>query len=122
MASSPAPQPDNRFARFTADDHSAPIWIASLLAFSFAYIILIIRLLFVKWNMHGVDDVLLTLAHVRAESIAFPLVAQLTHTKFVGLGMWASLFSALNNGLGKTVKQLSEAEVSRMNQVGLYLK
>jgi hypothetical protein len=60
----PSPPDDNRFARFTVDDHSAPIWIASILSMAFAYLILAVRLLYVKWNMHGLDDALLTLAHV----------------------------------------------------------
>jgi len=56
--------PDNRFARYNDDDHSAPIWIASILSLIFAYLILSIRLGFVKWNIHGLDDVLLTIGHV----------------------------------------------------------
>jgi hypothetical protein len=59
-----SPSDGNRFAHFTVDDHSAPIWIASILSLAFAFLILAVRLLFVKWNMHGRDDVLLTLAHV----------------------------------------------------------
>jgi hypothetical protein len=61
---SPSPSDDNRFARFSVDDHSAPIWIASILSMAFAYLVLAVRLLFVKWNMHGLDDAVLTLAHV----------------------------------------------------------
>jgi hypothetical protein len=62
----PSTAPDNRFARFTTDNHSAPIWIASLLSLIFAFCILAVRLGFVKWNAHGLDDVVLTLAHVGA--------------------------------------------------------
>ncbi|KAF1951907.1 hypothetical protein CC80DRAFT_189113 [Byssothecium circinans] len=59
MATIPAPStaPDNRFARFTTDNHSAPIWIASLQSLIFAFCILAVRLGFVKWNAHGLDDV-----------------------------------------------------------------
>jgi hypothetical protein len=55
---------DNRFARFTAENHSAPIWISTLLSLIFAICILAVRLGFVKWNARGLDDVVLTLAHV----------------------------------------------------------
>jgi hypothetical protein len=65
---------DNRFAQFTADNHSAPIWIASILSLLFAICILAVRLGFVKWNAHGLDDVVLTLAHV---SVGFPLLKTL---------------------------------------------
>ena len=89
---------DNRFAPFTPEDHSAPIWIASILSFIFAYTILLVRLGFVKWNMHGLDDMLLTLGHL------------------IGLGMWASLFESLNNGLGKALHPLSEHELFHMSK------
>ncbi|PVI00586.1 hypothetical protein DM02DRAFT_614240 [Periconia macrospinosa] len=89
---------DNRFAPFTPEDHSAPIWIASILSLIFAYTILLVRLGFVKWNMHGLDDLLLTLGHL------------------VGLGMWASLFGSLNNGLGKVLHPLSEHELFHMSK------
>ena len=56
---------DNRFARYTVDNHSAPIWIASLLSLIFAFCVLGVRLGFVKLNAHGFDDVVLTMAHVR---------------------------------------------------------
>ncbi|KAF2190330.1 hypothetical protein K469DRAFT_561378 [Zopfia rhizophila CBS 207.26] len=88
----------SRFARYTQDNHSAPIWIASILCLLFAYAVLSVRLGFVKWNLHGLDDVILTLAHL------------------VGLGMWAALYSSLANGLGRALKLLSEAETSHMTQ------
>ncbi|KAF2713002.1 hypothetical protein K504DRAFT_461591 [Pleomassaria siparia CBS 279.74] len=91
----------NRFARFTPDDHSAPIWIATILALIFAYLILLIRLLFVKKNRYGIDDVLLTLAHI------------------MGLGMWAAIFSSLGSGLGKALKLVQAKDIPRMNQAYL---
>lgn len=63
---------DNRFARFTSEDHSAPIWIASILSLIFAVLILAVRLGFVKWNMHGLDDLVLTLAHVSSNTVPLP--------------------------------------------------
>ncbi|KAF2795956.1 hypothetical protein K505DRAFT_5699 [Melanomma pulvis-pyrius CBS 109.77] len=95
---SPTLADDNRFARFNDEDHSAPMWIASILAIVFAYLIMAIRLLFVKWNMYGFDDVVLTMAHL------------------LGLGMWASLFSSLDNGLGQALKLLDATQISHMNQ------
>lgn len=56
---------DNRFARYTVDNHSAPIWIASLLSLIFAFCIISVRLGYVKLNAHGFDDVVLIVAHVR---------------------------------------------------------
>jgi hypothetical protein len=58
--------PGHRFAPPTADNHSAPIWIASILSLIFAFCILAVRLGFVKWNAHGLDDFVLILAHVSA--------------------------------------------------------
>jgi hypothetical protein len=127
MATSPPPTQSatasgNRFARFTPENHSAPIWIASILSPIFACLILAVRLGIVKWNVHGLDDVLLTLAHVSSQKPHIPKRLpvpsnRLTDAKLVGLGMWASLFSALSNGLGKALKLLSVDEISRMNQV-----
>ncbi|KAH6838431.1 hypothetical protein B0T12DRAFT_400779 [Alternaria alternata] len=90
--------PGHRFAPPTADNHSAPIWIASILSLIFAFCILAVRLGFVKWNAHGLDDFVLILAH------------------FVGLGMWVALFLSLNNGLGKSLELLSTTEISYMQK------
>jgi hypothetical protein len=61
---------ENRFARFTPDDHSAPVWISSFLSLIYAVCILAIRLGFVKLGAHGLDDAVLTIAHVSADQIA----------------------------------------------------
>ena len=54
----------DRFSRFTKDDHSAVLWIVSLLSLIYASLLLLVRLTFVKNRAHGFDDVAITLAHV----------------------------------------------------------
>ncbi|KAJ8117396.1 hypothetical protein OPT61_g1387 [Boeremia exigua] len=92
---------ENRFARYTANNHSAPIWITSLLSLIFSFCILGVRLFYVKLNAHGRDDVALTVAHL------------------LGLGMWGCVFSALHHGLGKSFTLLDAGKISRM-QNSLY--
>jgi hypothetical protein len=53
-----------RFSSFTPDDHSAVLWIASLLALLYSPLVLAVRLGFVKVRAHGLDDVILSIAHV----------------------------------------------------------
>jgi hypothetical protein len=60
----PAASAGNRFARYTPDNHSAPLWIASVLSFIFAFLVLGVRLGYVKLKLYGIDDVVLSLAHV----------------------------------------------------------
>jgi hypothetical protein len=60
---------ENRFSRFTPDDHSSPIWISSFLSLIYAVCILAVRLGFVKLGAHGLDDVVLTIAHVSGDQI-----------------------------------------------------
>ena len=65
MSAIPSTPPGtSRFAPYTSENHSAPIWIASILAFIFSFLVLAVRLLFVKWKIHGIDDVVLIIAHV----------------------------------------------------------
>lgn len=115
------PGSGNRFARFNEDDHSAPIWIASILSLIFAYLILSIRLGYVKWNNHGFDDFFLAIGHVSpAMSLGNDHITN--KQKLFGLGMSIALFVSLRNGLGKDLKLLIEADTSRMNHVRISIQ
>jgi hypothetical protein len=61
---------ENRFARFTTDDHSALLWVVQLLSLIYALLVLAVRLGFVKWRAHGLDDIVLTLAHVSSQMLS----------------------------------------------------
>ena len=123
-SSSSAPQPigesDIRFARFTPDNHSAVLWITSLLSLIYAILVLIVRLGFVKRRAHGLDDVVVTLAHVCIQRLLICTtisINRLTAVQLVGIGMWGSLFASLSNGLGQSLKVLDDAEISQMQKV-----
>ncbi|KAI5777062.1 hypothetical protein EDC01DRAFT_779984 [Geopyxis carbonaria] len=79
---------DNRFARYTSTDHSAPVWIATLLSLIFSFLILTVRLAWVKWKRHGLDDLILVMAHL------------------IAVAHWGTLFSALSSGLAKSPLRL----------------
>lgn len=53
-----------RFTRFTPDNHSALIWIASLLSLIYPILVLFVRLGFVKKGAYSLDDAIISLAHV----------------------------------------------------------
>lgn len=55
---------DNRFAHITPDNHSAPLWVASLLSLIYTVLVLAIRLGYTKWKAHTIDDIVIILAHV----------------------------------------------------------
>ena len=61
---------ENRFTRFTPDDHSALLWVVQLLSLIYALLVLAVRLGFVKWRAHGFDDMVLTLAHVSSQILS----------------------------------------------------
>jgi hypothetical protein len=111
---------DYRFARFTPDDHSAVLWVTLLLSLIYAILVLAVRLGFVKLRAHGLDDVVLSVAHVRICTVIIRVLRyydRLTLMQLVGLGMWASLFASLKNGLGKSFNVLEDAEISNVQQV-----
>ncbi|KAH7088146.1 hypothetical protein FB567DRAFT_332148 [Paraphoma chrysanthemicola] len=89
---------DYRFARFTSNDHSAVLWISSLLSMIYATLVLIVRLVYVKKRAHALDDVLITLAHI------------------VGFAMWVSLFVSMKNGLGQSLEVVDVAHVTRLQE------
>ncbi|CAI9637214.1 unnamed protein product [Alternaria burnsii] len=93
-----ARESENRFARITTNDHSAPLWIATILSLIYAVLVLAVRLGFTKWKAHTLDDIVVTIAHL------------------IGFTMWGLLFTSLDNGLGKSYAILHDAEVSRMQQ------
>ena len=94
----PAAPTGNRFALVTPDDNSAPVIIVTILSLIFAFLIFAIRILFVKWRRHGIDDGVLALAHL------------------LGVGQWTAVFIAQENGLGKALVVVGAAELSRMSK------
>jgi anti-sigma-K factor RskA len=59
-----ARESENRFARITTNDHSAALWIATILSLIYAVLVLAVRLGFTKWRAHTLDDIVVTIAHV----------------------------------------------------------
>lgn len=53
-----------RFTRVTTDDHSATIWIVSVLSLIYVVLALAVRLGYTKWRAHALDDIVVTFAHV----------------------------------------------------------
>ncbi|XP_014555380.1 hypothetical protein COCVIDRAFT_38882 [Bipolaris victoriae FI3] len=87
-----------RFTRVTTDDHSATIWIVSVLSLIYVVLALAVRLGYTKWRAHALDDIVVTFAHL------------------VGFGVWALLFKSLRNGLGKSFNVLNDIEISQVQQ------
>ncbi|USP80150.1 hypothetical protein yc1106_07424 [Curvularia clavata] len=89
---------DYRFARITPDDHSATLWIVTLLAPIYATLVLGVRLGYTKWRAFGSDDIVVILAYV------------------AGLGMWGVLLWSVGHGLGKSYDILDDAEISQVQR------
>ncbi|KAF5849431.1 hypothetical protein GGP41_006348 [Bipolaris sorokiniana] len=90
MAFSTASPSDYRFARITPHDHSATLWIITILSPIYATLVLGIRLGYAKWRAYGFDDLVVVLAHV------------------VGAGMWVTLLTSIGHGLGKSYDILDD--------------
>jgi hypothetical protein len=54
----------NRFARYSPDNHSATVWIATALALTYVLGVLLVRI-FIKWRVLGWDDGLVVIGTVR---------------------------------------------------------
>ena len=54
----------NRFAYYFSEDHSAPLWIAAALSFTYVLGMLLVRL-YLKWRVFGWDDFLILFSTVR---------------------------------------------------------
>lgn len=52
------------FARITADDHSAMLWVVTLLSAIYAVLVLLVRLGYTKRRAYALDDIIVTIAHV----------------------------------------------------------
>jgi hypothetical protein len=65
------PPTGNRFAHLTPDDHSAPLWVVTLLCSIYAVMVLAVRLGYMKWRAYRLDDYVLTLAHVCTELLPY---------------------------------------------------
>ncbi|OCL13909.1 hypothetical protein AOQ84DRAFT_385085 [Glonium stellatum] len=81
----------NRFATVTPDDHSAWIWLATLLALAHSLCFLAFRAL-VKRGRFVIDDGILVAGYVFA------------------FGHWIATFVALRSGLGKSSRLLTKAQ------------
>ncbi|EUC44616.1 hypothetical protein COCMIDRAFT_97750 [Bipolaris oryzae ATCC 44560] len=90
--------PEHRFTRVTPNDHSAAIWIVSVLSLIYIFLVLAVRLGYTKRRAHALDDIVITLAHLAS------------------FGMWALVFKSLRNGLGKSFSVLSDMEISQVQQ------
>jgi hypothetical protein len=60
----PAAPTGNRFAVVTETDYGAPIFIAALISSIFTFLVLIVRIAFVKWHRCGLDNLILVCAKV----------------------------------------------------------
>ncbi|EOA85134.1 hypothetical protein ACJQWK_07202 [Exserohilum turcicum] len=89
---------DYRFSRVTANDHSAGLWITTILSIIYALLVFAVRIGYTKRRAHAIDDVVAALAHI------------------IGLGMWGVLFKSLGNGLGKSYRVLDDAEISQVQK------
>lgn len=58
------------FARITTDDHSATLWVVTLLSTIYAILVLLVRLGYTKRRAHALDDVIVTIAHVCTAKLA----------------------------------------------------
>lgn len=98
MRTAPAPAAGHRFAVMTSDDYGASAWIATVLSLTYSLIIFSARFI-VKRGLYGIDDVILSVAHLLA------------------LGQWIAIFVSLSDGLGKAVSLLTLKQESRISQV-----
>lgn len=53
----------HRFAHDTPESHQAWLWIVSLLALIYSFLILGVRAI-IKWRLYGLDDVVLLIGYV----------------------------------------------------------
>jgi hypothetical protein len=53
----------NRFAHYSPEDHSAPLWIAAALSLIYVLGMLLVRT-YLKWKVFGWDDILIILSTV----------------------------------------------------------
>ena len=60
--------PGEPFASITANDHSATLWVVTLLSAIYAILVLAVRLGFTKRKAYALDDVLVTIAYVCTRS------------------------------------------------------
>lgn len=89
----------NRFAPYSDINHSATLWIASLLGLIYAFGTLFIRL-FIKFKVLGVDDYLIIASSVGQEEVTVEngLIAR----QVIALGQFITIYESLGDGLGKT--------------------
>lgn len=88
----------NRLAHYSAEDHSAPLWIAALLSFTYMLGMLFVRA-FLKWRVFGWDNSAMVLSTVSPKSLyQFRIV--LTRQVLASLQS-ILIFNALKAGLGK---------------------
>lgn len=58
----------NRFAHYSSEDHSAPLWIAAILSFTYVLGMLLVRT-FLKWRVFGWDDFLVVFSTVSVSQV-----------------------------------------------------
>jgi hypothetical protein len=67
-----------RFAQNTTNDHSATLWVATLLSIIYPVLVIAVRLGFTKWRAHTLDDIVITIAHVCDEASRYSYLYEAT--------------------------------------------
>ncbi|OAL45868.1 hypothetical protein IQ07DRAFT_683781 [Pyrenochaeta sp. DS3sAY3a] len=95
----PAAPTGNRFALVTETDYGASIFIAALISSIFSFLVLAVRIAFVKWRRWSLDDLILVCA------------------KILGLGQSISIFIAYHDGLGKATFTVDTHDLAYMSKL-----
>jgi hypothetical protein len=106
------------FARITTDDHSAMLWVVTLLSTIYAVLVLLVRLGYTKRRAYALDDIILTIAYVciRHDHL-WKRGSRLTAAQLLAFGMWTSLWTSLRSGLGRKFDLLDDARIARVQWV-----
>jgi hypothetical protein len=108
----------NRFAEITSENHSAYLWISSILCLIYSSLILFVRL-HLKWKLYGADDITASTATVR-DSVLNSLTMKSLYSYYLQIlqiGQVVPLLLAMKNGLGKSNNLLSDGELAFIGRV-----
>jgi hypothetical protein len=107
----------NRFAHYSPEDHSAPLWIAAALNMTYVLGLLFVRVFF-KWRVFGWDDVLIILSTVSGTVCLEKCMLTL---KVISSVQSMLIFKALNAGLGRTPARVTDIALAGKVSKGLTL-
>ena len=107
----------HRFSEVTSDDHSAWVWVATLLGVSFSLLFLCLRA-YVKWKRRAVDDFVVVIAYVSSSQI-MDEITEIDYEPYKVFASchWITECAAVNNGLGRSSRFLTDAEEHRASKV-----